>query len=134
MKLNKLVFFCIYLKNFTNAERTPQYIDRYLQLIPPIISQLWKLWRKRSPIRMNLSNSMLILVLDGRLRNNEITANGVRCPSQNVRRVKTRREGRRLVFWFSVSHARKWKASLQQNEESRSCFLGLLRGTIPGTW
>ena len=49
-----LIFFI--LEDFTNSDRTPPYIDTYLQLFP----KLWKFWKKRSPIRMNL---ILLLLL-----------------------------------------------------------------------
>ena len=39
------------LENFTNSDRTPPYIDTYLQLFP----NFEKIGRKRSPRRMSLS-------------------------------------------------------------------------------
>ena len=45
--LTNLIF--LLLDNLTNSDRTPPYIDTYLQLFP----NFWKFWKKRSPIRMS---------------------------------------------------------------------------------
>ena len=46
--------FFLLLENFTKSDRTPPYIVWYIP-VSPVISKLWKLWKKRSPIRMSLS-------------------------------------------------------------------------------
>ena len=49
--------FFLLLENFTDSDRTPPYLDSY---ISPIISKLWKFWKKSSPIRMSLSTNNLV--------------------------------------------------------------------------
>ena len=46
--LTNLIF--LLLENFTNSDRTPPYIDTYLQLFP----NFGNFGKKRSPIRMSL--------------------------------------------------------------------------------
>ena len=50
--LTNLIFLLL-LENFTNSDRTPPYIDTYLQLFP----HFGKFGKKRSPIRMSLRAS-----------------------------------------------------------------------------
>ena len=54
--LTNLIF--LVLEDNTNNDRTPPYIDTYLLTI----SKLWKSWKKRSPIRMNLRSGYVVRV------------------------------------------------------------------------
>ena len=48
------------LENFTHSDRTPPYIDTYLELI----SKLWKLWKKHSPIKMSLNRRKAYMLVE----------------------------------------------------------------------
>ena len=56
--LTNLIFSV--LENFTNGDRTPPYIDTYLLLFP----NFWKLWKKHSPVRLNLGREWVRCTLN----------------------------------------------------------------------